>query len=212
MRVLRPRHVYAVDIAVYAVDMAGETADRIVSATRAIVVQHGSAAVSMRRVAAAVGMTPMAIYRHFASRDALLAVVADQLFAELGTRWAGHAWSDDLEADIAVLLADHLDFALRQPRLYAFLFTEVRANARRYPDDFTGGGSPTLSVLAGLLTEGVRRRVFREHDVWEQALIIAAVLHGLVQLHHGGRLALEESAFRALCGRAIGSVLGGIRT
>jgi len=192
--------------------MTGMTADRIVSATRAIVVRQGSATVSMRRVAAAVGVTPMAIYRHFANRDALLDVVAEQLFAQLGERWGGRAWSDDLEKDVAALLDDHLDFALRQPRLYAFLFTEVRANARRYPDDFTGGGSPTLSVVADLLTEGVRRRVFREHDVWEQALIIAAVLHGLVQLHHGGRLALEESAFKALCGRAIGGVLDGIKT
>ena len=165
----------------------------------------------MRRVAAAVGVTPMAIYRHFANREALLDVVAEQLFAELAQGWGGRTWSDDLEADIAALLDDHLEFALRQPRLYAFLFTEVRANARRYPDDFTGGGSPTLSVVADLLAEGVRRGVFREHDVWERALIIAAVLHGLVQLHHGGRLALADPAFKALSGRAVGSVLDGIR-
>ena len=191
--------------------MTGVTGDRLVSAARAIVIEQGSAAVSMRRVAAAVAVTPMAIYRHFANREALLDVVADQLFAELAAGWGGRTWSDDLEADIAALLNDHLDFALRQPRLYAFLFTEVRANARRYPDDFTGGGSPTLSVVADLLTEGVQRRVFREHDVWERALMIAAVLHGLVQLHHGGRLALTEPAFKALSGRAVGSVLDGIR-
>jgi AcrR family transcriptional regulator len=190
--------------------MAGLTADRIVSAARDLVVEQGSAAVSMRRVAAVVGVTPMAIYRHFPSREALLDVVADQLFAELGAGWGGREWSEDLRADAAALLDAHLEFALRQPRLYAFLFTEVRANARRYPDDFTGGGSPTLSAVAGLLTEGVRRGVFREHDAWEQALIIAAVLHGLVQLRHGGRLALEDAAFKALCGRAVGSVFDGL--
>src|ERR1700754_619368 len=129
----------------YDVDMAGTTADRIVSATREIVVEQGSATVSMRRVAAAVGVTPMAIYRHFANREALLDVVAERLFAELAARWRDRTWSDDLEADVTALLDDHVDFALRQPRLYAFLFTEVRTNARRYPDGFTGGGAPALS-------------------------------------------------------------------
>jgi AcrR family transcriptional regulator len=191
--------------------MPGETADRIVAAARAAVIKHGSAAMSIRGVAAAVGVTPMAIYRHFADRDALLDVVAEQLFAELGARGRGRPWSDDLDADITVLLDDHLEFALRQPWLYAFLFTEVRANARRYPDDFRQGESPTLSVVVDLLNEGVRRRLFREHDAQEQALIIAAVLHGLVQLYHGRRIALDEAGFKALCHTAVRRVLDGIK-
>jgi AcrR family transcriptional regulator len=56
--------------------MASGTADRIAAEASAILRAEGADAVSMRRVASAVGITPMAIYRHFPNREALLRAVA----------------------------------------------------------------------------------------------------------------------------------------
>lgn len=184
---------------------------RIADAARAIVAEEGSKAVSMRRVAAAVGLTPMAIYRHYANRDALLATVADGCFAELAAAWESHPWSGDDADALEKMLTEHLDFALDQPLLYAFLFTEARPDARRFPEDFRAGASPTLGAVAEALAAGVRGGVFVEHDIWEMALAVAAQLHGLVQLYHGGRIDLPEPEFRSLCRRAIQRSLDGIR-
>ncbi|HEX5400874.1 MAG TPA: TetR/AcrR family transcriptional regulator [Pseudonocardiaceae bacterium] len=190
------------------------TADRIIAAANELLVAEGSAAVTMRRVATAVGLTPMAIYRHFPSRDVLLDTMATASFTELGQHWGKREWPTEpaaLSRQMDEVLDDYLDFALLQPHRYAFLFTEQRAGARRFPEDFRSGASPTLSVLADALTAGMRAGLFRQDDVWELAMVISATLHGLVQLHAGDRIGLPDNEFRALCRTAVGRVLDGIR-
>jgi AcrR family transcriptional regulator len=188
------------------------TAERIVAAAREILTEEGSEAVSMRRIAATIGLTPMAIYRHYPNREALLDVVAGRLFAELAAAWGKRSWptGTDRDRQLADAIDEHLDFALGQPKLYSFLFTERRTHARRYPDDFRDGGSPTLNVLVILLTEGIERGDLRPHDVLETALIVSATVHGLIQLYHGDRIGLPETEFRTLCFTAIRRILDGV--
>lgn len=187
------------------------TRDRIIEAARTILLAEGAGAVSMRRVAAIVGVTPMAIYRHFADRDALLKSVADASFAEIARRWVDKPRQGDLDARVREMLDDHLDFALGQPRLYDFVFTELRHDARRFPDDFRAGRSPTLNLVADAISDGMRQGVLRRDDEWEIALSVAALLHGLVALYRGRRIGLSEQEFRALCHRAVGRVVDGCK-
>ena len=51
---------------------ARPTEDKIAAAARRLLDKEGAEAVTMRRVAGAVGITPMAIYRHFPDRAGLL--------------------------------------------------------------------------------------------------------------------------------------------
>jgi AcrR family transcriptional regulator len=62
------------------------TSRKILSAARRLLSKHGSDSITMRRVAHAVGITPMAIYRHFPDRDALLNSLANEGFADLTSR------------------------------------------------------------------------------------------------------------------------------
>lgn len=188
------------------------TADRLLTIAREIVVAEGADAVSIRRIATAAGLTPMAIYRHFANREALLQRVADDCFAEIGARWAKRQRAPDLDGRVSELLDDHLDFALGQPRLYDFVFLEGRAGARRWPDDFRSGGSPSLNLVADAVRTGIDRGDLRDEDEWELALLFAAMLHGLVRLYQGGRIALSTEDFRALCHRLVTRTLHGFRT
>lgn len=167
----------------------------------------------MRRVAAAVELTPMAIYRHYPNRDALLTAIAETVFAELSEQWAKRTWAEDadLASHLTEVIGDHLDFALGSPRLYAFLFTERRAHARSFPGDFRAGRSPTLNLLTETLSEAIRRGVLRECDVWELAVVLAGTMHGLVQMYDGGRIDLPEPNFRTLCESAVWRVLDGVR-
>lgn len=48
------------------------TKTRLFQAARVIFDDEGEAGLSMRRIASAVGITPMAIYKHYADKDALL--------------------------------------------------------------------------------------------------------------------------------------------
>jgi AcrR family transcriptional regulator len=197
---------------VYGVDKGSATAARIADAAREILIAEGAAAVSMRRVAAIAGLTPMAIYRHFANREVLLQRVADASFQAIAAQWAERTLSGTVEERLHAVLDDYLDFALAQPRLYEFVFGERREDARMYPTDFRAGRSPTLNVLAELLAEGARDGTFRDDDVWEVAITLAAFIHGFVQLFHNGRITMPDDAFRQLCHTSTGRFFNGLKT
>ncbi|TDW17264.1 TetR family transcriptional regulator [Kribbella kalugense] len=176
------------------------TKDRITAAATYLLTEHGASGVSMRKVAAAVGITPMAIYQYFPDRETLLNAIADAAFVELVRRWESAERPAAADARMREMLVDHVDFALGQPRLYDYMFTERRDQARRFPADFRARKSPTLNLVADAVTAGVEQHLFRgDDDVWETSLLFAALLHGLIQLYHGDRIGMPEADFRALC-------------
>ena len=62
---------------------AATTSDRIAEEALKILEREGEGAVSMRRVAQAVGITPMAIYHHFSNKKSLFQAVAEELENEI---------------------------------------------------------------------------------------------------------------------------------
>ncbi|GIG64165.1 TetR/AcrR family transcriptional regulator [Phytomonospora endophytica] len=186
------------------------TAARIAAAALAILVDEGEGAVSMRRVATDAGITPMAIYKHYPDRLALLRSVADAAFAEVGAAW-GRRGGDDFTSRFNGLLDDFLDFALGRPHLYAFLLTDRRERARRFPQDFGHEGSPIYRHVVAAVEEGMRDGVLREDDPLEVALSFTSSTQGLVQLYLGGRIGLPEPDFRELCRRTGWRIFDGIK-
>lgn len=62
------------------------TPDRVVDAALALADEHGLEALTMRRLGAALGVEAMSLYRHVASKEALLDALADALVAG----WTDH--------------------------------------------------------------------------------------------------------------------------
>ncbi|MFI6596495.1 TetR/AcrR family transcriptional regulator [Nonomuraea sp. NPDC050536] len=187
------------------------TAEKITDAAQEILVREGVEAVSMRRVAEVVGVTAMAIYKHYPSRQALLRAVADRAFQDLAERWGTRTPGGDWESRALGLMQDFLDFALGSPHLYTFLMTDRRELARRFPEDFEGGGSPAFAPVVALIEEGMAAGLLREDQPLEVALVLSSSTQGLVQLYLGGRIGLDEAGFRQLCERNARRLLDGIR-
>jgi AcrR family transcriptional regulator len=197
---------------VYTVYMARmTTTERIAAAARRLLDREGAEAVTMRRVAKAVGITPMALYRHFADRDGLLNALADAGFREMEAHEAKAAMPRDPERRLTRILDMFLDFALEKPRLFELMFLARREGARQFPGDFRAGKSPTAKFAVEALAAGMEQGVFRRDDVWEIVFETGAMLQGLVMLYLGGRVGTSEEEFRALCHRAFGRYLDGIR-
>ena len=57
--------------------------DKILTAALAVADRHGLSGMTLRMVGAELGADPTAIYRHFTSKDALVAAMADRLFGEV---------------------------------------------------------------------------------------------------------------------------------
>lgn len=183
----------------------------IASAALDILEREGAEAVTMRRVANAVGITAMAIYRHFPNRAALLDAVAEDGFAALAAALGKRRLAGNVVQRLEKMGDLYLDHALANPRLFELMFLEPREGARRYPGDFKARRSPTATQVADLIAEGMRDGTFRNDDAWEIAFEMGALSHGLIALYLGGRVELSPAAFRALYRRSFRRYLDGLR-
>lgn len=187
------------------------TAESLVAAARELLDSQGLAAVAMRPVAERVGITPMAIYRHFADRASLLNAVADQGFEELASRVRAVRLDGSLEQRLMRVAEVFLEAALRFPNLYELMFLAPREGARVYPADFKAGNSPTFNPTVKMLEEAIRAGELRRDDPVEIAFELSALSHGLIVLYRGGRVAQSEREFRALHQRSLRRYVRGLR-
>ncbi len=78
--------------------------------------------ISMARIAAEAGLTKPVVYAHFGDRAGLAAAIAQHTTEDLMARIAGSlSAADGLEDTIRSTLATFVDFAEREPELFAFL-------------------------------------------------------------------------------------------
>lgn len=93
--------------------------EQILRAAAQLFAERGSRSVGVDDVGAAVGVTGPAIYRHFASKDAMLAemlvLISERLQA--GGAAVVAAAGDDPAAQLDALIAFQVDFALDNPAL-----------------------------------------------------------------------------------------------
>jgi AcrR family transcriptional regulator len=197
---------------VYDVYMKELTAQRTVIRAGLMLDREGVESVTMRRVAKAVGVTAMALYRHFADRAALLNALADTGFQDLAARVTAVSKPRDPEKRLLKILDVFLNFALERPRLFELMFLTRRAGARTYPRDFKARESPTANLTAEAIEEGIRSGCFRKEDPWEITFEIGALLQGLVMLYLGGRMEIDTEEFRGFCRRSFRRYFHGIRS
>jgi AcrR family transcriptional regulator len=187
------------------------TVERIAEAALSILEAKGPRAVTMRRVAEAVGITPMAIYHHFPNREALLDSVTDREFAKFLGYIQRRIAPGSLEEQLLGPMEAYIDYAFDRPRIFDYVFSQTRPAARRYPEDFRARRSPTLNPVADLVAEAMAAGWMKKDDVWEVVLELWAVTHGYVSLYRAGRFSLDEKEFRALVGRALRRVIHGLK-
>jgi AcrR family transcriptional regulator len=191
--------------------IARTTASRIAAAARRLLDKEGTEAVTMRRVAAAVGVTPMAIYRHYPDRASLLTALADEGFEELAARLAVKKFSGGVEERLTKMMEIYLEHALQKPRLFELMFLKPREGARSYPRDFKAGRSPTANLIVEVVQSGMDSGYFRKGDAWEIVFEMGALSHGLLLLYLGGRMAAPPAHFRAFYRRSFRRFIHGIR-
>jgi AcrR family transcriptional regulator len=187
------------------------TAASILAAARELLDRQGIAAVAMRPVAEQVGITPMAIYRHYADRASLLNAVADAGFDELATRVRKLQLKGGVEQRLMQVADVFLSAALQSPNLYQLMFLVPREGARVYPKDFKAWRSPTFNPTVHILQDAMRAGELKPDDPMEIAFELSAFSHGLIVLHLGGRVAQSEKEFRLLFQRSFRRYLDGLR-
>ncbi|MCX5230587.1 TetR/AcrR family transcriptional regulator [Streptomyces sp. NBC_00233] len=137
----------------------------IVETALRLVEQHGGAALSVRRLGAALGADPTALYRYFRNTDALLLALADELIGRAQEGWTATGdWRADLRA---IGLRLHARYqAHPQAALLAAHRTTGRTHETRVVERILG-----VLRTAGF-PDGLAVRIY--HAFVDQALAFAA--------------------------------------
>jgi len=186
------------------------TEQRIARIALGILEKQGPDAVSMRRIAGAVGITPMAIYHHFPNRDALLRSVVDKEFEEFLGYIGRLPVSPTMETHIVHIMDAYIDYAFARPHIFDYIFSKPRPDARRFPEDFRARHSPTLTPVADAVARWMEEGRLAKDDVWEVALDLWAHAHGYVMLYRAGRFNLSQDEFKKLVHRSMRRLLHGL--
>jgi len=176
-------------------EAVGEFRERLVDAAEHLFAQQGLEAVTMRLLAAELGVSPMTPYRYFADKDAILAAVRTRAFnrhAE-ALEAAFDEGLDPFQRAAAVGQA-YLDFALAHPEAYKLMFDVKQPSADAYPELVAAGERSRATMTAhvelmidhGVLTGDPD---LIGHMFW-------AALHGAIQLQLAGMLSPPFDAER----------------
>jgi len=181
------------------------TPTRIFAAARDLFDKDGADGVSMRRIAEKVGITPMAIYKHYPDKEALLNALMLDGFAA----WEARVEKLDAAEPLAWLdqmSEAYLDFALDEPRRYEAAFLLKASAARRYPGDFLAGRSPVISRMMARIEQAKAQGLIDDTPTIDIAISLAALPQGLVDIYRAGRFT-SEAEFRAVFRKALSHCL-----
>ena len=161
----------------------GDLKAALISAARTIVEEEGAAALTLRGVARATGVSAMAPYHHFSDRTALVAAVAAAGFAQLySDKMAVLATTpgDPAQRIVAGAIA-YVRFVADHPELYRLMKSPELVNRFAYPDLAAAAARPGASLHAMLAELAAAGRL---HGVTPAAAgqIIWAMVHGIATL------------------------------
>lgn len=189
----------------------GRAREEILEAALAVLRRDGPAGLSTRTVAAQVGVTATALYRHFSGKEELLTEVVRSVHRVFQGVVAAPATVAPA-AVLAVAADRYLQFALEHRNYYLLLFVEPHGiGIDRYPDDFRSGRSSTFRALRAAVEQAMTAGVLRQADPTDVALTVYAHLHGLIMLHFSGRFADDDERFAAFYHQSFDRLLHGLR-
>lgn len=163
------------------------TGEELLDAADSLLAEGGPDAVSVRKVAEAVGVSTRAVYSVFGSKAGLLAGLAARGYGILDEGLRALEVTDDSAADlVAVGLRGFRSFAIDKPHLFRLTFERVPPEVLTDPAVVAAAVSG-YTVLVHRIERAQAAGVVARRPVAE----IAFALHSLCQGMAGGELARE---------------------
>lgn len=109
----------------------GDLVRALITAGRDILVEKGTDGLSLRAVAARVGVSQTAPYSHFSSKRDLLRAISASGYAELADKMATNVKVNISAMDTALNHGvTYIEFAINSPDIYRLMFAGIDPNAR----------------------------------------------------------------------------------
>jgi AcrR family transcriptional regulator len=145
--------------------------DAIVAAGLSIVERDGLPALTMERVARAVGVKAPSLYKHVGSRGDLVRLVGIRLVTDLKWTLEAVASSGDPATDLRSMARVMRAFAHRQPGGYRLLFAQLPDEWRPSADLLAEASAPVVRAAAQLAGEDRALAGARTVTAWAHGFI-----------------------------------------
>ena len=166
----------------------GNLADELVKAAAALIAERGPQGFSLREVARRARVSEAAPYWHFASKEALLASVAEQGFVTLAALMAAvRERVQDPRRQLQELGVAYVRFALAHPSHLRVMFGPEIRDKSAHPT-LKAAAERAFALLVEAITEGQRAGHVQRGDPQELAVAAWALVHGLSALLIDGQL------------------------
>lgn len=173
----------------------GDLPRALVAAAVEIIERHGPDAITLREVAAAVGVTHGAAYRHFEDKTALLAAVAEDGYRSLTARLLKASASDPRgpRARLQSLAETFVAFALDNSAHYRVMSGPRLNEEGRFPS-LEQAIAEAFAILTAEIVRGQEEGVFRHGIPRDLAVAFWVAGHGFADLVLHRRLKMKSAA------------------
>jgi AcrR family transcriptional regulator len=184
--------------------------DRLCDVAEHLFAVHGADAVTIRQIAAALGVSTMTPYRYFKHKDAILAAVRARAFDRhaQALEAARAAPASDANARATAIGAAYVRFALENPEAYRLMFDIRQPSADEYPD-LVRAGERSHATMSAYLRDLAEAGLFDGDPDYVGHLYWAA-LHGPIMLHLSGMLSPPFDVERLVRGLTLALTKSGI--
>jgi AcrR family transcriptional regulator len=150
----------------------------IVDAARELVASAGLEALSLRRLAARLGVTAPALYLHFSGKRDLLRALAESEFEVLEARFAEVDTDDPVERVRATTRA-YVAHARERPELFRVMFLFPPAVGDQGGADELPAATKTFAASSANIEAAVAAGALRTDDVLLTSLAMWSAAHGV---------------------------------
>ena len=169
------------------------TGPRIKQAALVLFARYGFAAVTMRQIAANVGVQAGAIYNYTPDKQALLFDLLHGHMADLLSKWATELVPANSIAAIDHFVAFHLDFHIKRPELVFISYMELRNLSDSNYNAIVEQRRIYEKIIYNLILSGAVSGDFLVPDPKIASLALIALLTGPVDwFREDGRLTSDE--------------------
>lgn len=164
-----------------------EFRERLCQAAERLFAERGPEAVTMRQLAAELGVSPMTPYRYFQDKEDILAAVRTNGFNQFAQ--ALESARDSVKSALAkgVAVGDaYLTFAFGHPHTYKLMFDLNQPNEADYPE-LVAAGLRARATMSGYVTDLIASGDLKG-DAEQLGLMFWAAIHGPVVLELAGKI------------------------
>jgi len=159
--------------------------ERLCDIAEPMFAKRGAEGVTLRELAAALGVSSMTPYRYFEDKDAILAAVRARAFRRFGAAMEA-AEEARRSGGLAQAENAYIDFALQNPAAYRLMFDTHQPTAQRYPELLAAMHRARNTMSSWLRDLAEQGRFHGDVELWAHA--VWATLHGAVMLELAGGL------------------------